>query len=370
MSDSQYVKEVFHHLHRIPEKQLQEFQTSKFIAQELKKFGFHVEEGVGETGVIGRLDSGKEGTVLGMRADMDSLPFIIDDQPVDIHACGHDAHSAMVLAAAKNVAEKGISRGKAVFIFQPAEETLKGAQLMVDTGKLSDLEELVGIHLRPIHDTRLGEASPAVYHTACHRIRVKIKGVPAHSARLHLGVNTIEAAMLIINAVNAVRADPNVSHSVKATRINTPGLADNIIPPRTDIIFDFRAESDDVMEELKQKAETAISNGAQALGASTEIEFISSAPAAVYDERMVQFVGETIEELFGNTLEPAVTAGSEDFHIFTRALNLKSAYIGLGADLTPGLHHPEMTFDTKALGLGQELLQRIVFKKLASENEL
>lgn len=364
MNNTNYVEEVFHHLHQIPEKKLQEYQTAQFIAGELKKFGYQVEEGIGETGVIGRLDSGKEGIVLGLRADMDSLPFVINDQVVDIHACGHDAHSAMVLAAAKGIAEQGISRGTALFIFQPAEESLEGAQLMVDTGKLNDLKELVGIHLRPLSDSRLGEASPAVYHTACHRIRVKIEGVPSHSARLHLGINTIEAAMLIISAVNAVRADPNISHSVKATRINTPGIADNIIPARTDVVFDFRAETDEVMSELKQKAGTAITNSASAIGATTEIESITSSPAAVYDEAMVQFVGETIEEILGKASEPAVTAGSEDFHVFTNSLDLNSAYIGLGADLTPGLHHPEMTFDVEALSHGQAILQRIVSKKL------
>ena len=121
------------------------------------------------------------------------------------------------LSAAKTVAEKGISRGTLKIIFQPAEETFEGAKLMIESNALQDLEELIGIHLREMNELKLGEANSAVYHAAAHRIKAVIKGKPAHGARPHLGVNTIEAAALSINAVNAVKMDPLIPHSAKVT---------------------------------------------------------------------------------------------------------------------------------------------------------
>lgn len=364
METQSYVEQVFQHLHQIPEKKFQEYQTSQFIENELKKFGYAVESGVAETGIIARMDSQVEGPTLALRADMDSLPYVIDGEHVDIHACGHDAHSSMVLGTAKAIAETGIKKGQIVFLFQPAEETLEGAIGMVESGKLNDLTEIVGIHLRPIQDTPLGQACPGIYHTACHRIRLKIQGKPAHSARPHLGINTIEAAVLAIGAVNAIKINPELSASVKATNIRSGEGADNVIPESTEIVFDFRAESDEAMADLRQKAEKAMLGSVESIGASATIEFMGSSPCAEYDDEMIEVAIEAIEERLGQSLPPMPTAGSEDFHYFTKKLKLKSAYLGLGADLTPGLHHPEMRFDQRALEHGRAILQSIVHKRL------
>ena len=129
MPSRKYVEVVFEVLHQNPEIKLQEFRTSKFISGELKKHGYNVVEGIATTGIIATLDSEVPGPVLGVRADMDALPFVIDGKRVNIHACGHDANSAMVLAMGQHIAEKGISRGKLVTIFQPAEESLKSAYI-------------------------------------------------------------------------------------------------------------------------------------------------------------------------------------------------------------------------------------------------
>lgn len=365
MPNTKYVEEAFEYLHRNPEIGLQEFRTSEYISGELKKHGYHVVDGVAGTGIIAALGSGVPGPVLGLRADMDALPFVIDGKRVNIHACGHDANSAMVLATARHFGKTGISRGKLVTIFQPAEESLEGASLMLKDGEFKDLEELVGIHLRPVEEAALGEASPAVYHGACHRIRVGFRGTPSHSARPHLGINTIEAAALAIHAVHAVRVDPMVPHSVKATRINSAGPAHNIIPDRTEVVFDLRAQQNGLMEILLDKVTTAIRQSAKSVGAETDIAYVSSVPAAEYDDRMLETARSAIEGVFGQVIGPIINPGSEDFHVFTKTLHLKSAYIGLGADLGPGLHRPDMAFDLKALEYGQEILKNIVLKRLA-----
>jgi len=107
-----YVDFVFKFLHENPEPSLEEYKTSRFLADELIKFGYNVEKEVGITGIIGTLDSGNSGPILGVRADMDALPFDVNGEEKYIHACGHDAHCAIVLSTAKLIAEEGISKGK------------------------------------------------------------------------------------------------------------------------------------------------------------------------------------------------------------------------------------------------------------------
>jgi amidohydrolase len=363
-TDGSYADLAFKRLHQTPEPGLKEYKTSQFLADELVKFGYQVDRDVGATGVVGTLDSHHTGPVLGVRADMDALPFDINGQKRYIHACGHDAHCAMVLSAAKTVSEKGILRGKLKIIFQPAEETFEGAKLMIGSNTLQDLEELIGIHLREMDELRLGEANSAVYHAAAHRIKAVIKGKPAHGARPHLGVNTIEAAALAINAVNAVRMDPLIPHSAKVTQINSTGTAHNIIPDETHVVFDLRAQNNETMIDLIQKVKRAIVNSVGAIEAELALEDLGGALAAEYDDSMIKLAEEAIVDVLGNLKAPAVSPGSEDFHFFAKAYNLKSVYVGLGADPSPGLHHPEMFFDLSALEYGRKILEKMILKRL------
>lgn len=359
-----YVENVYNYLHTIPEIGFEEFETSKFIAEELKKFGFEVIEKIGGTGVIGKLDSGVAGPVFAMRADMDALSFEKDGKKYNVHACGHDSHSAMVLAAAKEIAEKGIKKGKMIVLFQPAEEVLGGAQSIVESGYIDSVEEMVGIHLRPIQETRLGQATPALVHGASYRIIAKIKGLNSHGARPHLGVNAVDAAMLVVSAINAIHVDPRVPHSIKVTRVHAGGETINLIPDEAEIAMDLRAQTNEVMEEMIAKAKDAIVNSAKAIGAEGKIELIGGVPAAEYNDEMVEICRCAIEEELGEVLEPLITTGGEDFHYYSKERKIKTAYIGLGADLTPGLHHPEMTFNLEALQLGVKILKNVAQKRL------
>lgn len=359
-----YVENVYNYLHTIPEIGFQEFETSKFIAEELKKFGYEVIEKIGGTGVIGKLDSGVDGPVFSMRADMDALSFEKDGKKYNVHACGHDAHSAMVLAAAKEMAEKGIKKGKLIVLFQPAEEVLGGAQSIIESGHLNEVEEMVGIHLRPIQETRLGQATPALVHGASYRMIAKIKGLNAHGARPHLGVNAVDAAMLVVGAINAIHVDPRVPHSIKVTRVQAGGETINLIPDEAEIAMDLRAQTNEVMEEMIAKAKDAIVNSAKAIGAEGRIELIGGVPAAEYDDRMVDIARCAIEEELGEVLEPLITTGGEDFHYYSKKGKIKTAYIGLGADLTPGLHYPEMSFNLEALQLGVKILKNVAQRRL------
>lgn len=295
---------------------------------------------------------------------MDALQFEIDGKKINIHACGHDANSSMVLATAKEIAERGIAKGKIVFIFQPAEEILGGAIEMAQSGVLDEVDEIIGIHLRPIQEAKLGKATPALCHGSSKIVKAKIIGLAAHGARPHLGVNAIDAAVLAINAINAIKIDPRVPHSAKVTSMNTGDSAHNIIPNTVNLVLDLRAQTNEVMEKLVIKIKEAIDKSVQSIGASAEIEVNIGVPAAEYNEDTVETARQVITEVLGDSLEPIVTPGGEDFHFYTKILGVKTAYIGLGADLVPGLHNPEMKFDLKALEYGKEILKRIVLKRV------
>lgn len=221
--ENAYVHELFEQLHAMPEVGFEEHRTSAFLAGELEKYGYKVTRGVGgKTGVIGVLEGVSPGPAVALRADMDALPFEIGGRTVAIHACGHDAHSSMVMSVARRFAEDGLKRGKLSIVFQPAEE--------IDSGLLGGIDEIVGAHIRPASDFAFGSATPAVYHSATANPRARIAGKNAHGANPHMGINAIEAAVLAVSAANAIKGDPAVRHSLKATKFADGGNAVNTIP--------------------------------------------------------------------------------------------------------------------------------------------
>lgn len=363
-----YVYQLFEFLHSHPELGMEEHNTSAFLASELENCGFQVIRGVGgKTGVIGILDSGQPGKTVALRADMDALPYVIDGVNVARHTCGHDSHSAMVMTAARMLAERGISCGRLKIIFQPAEETLAGSQSIIDSGLADDVDEMMGLHIRPKEELDFGQASPAVYHGASSRADIIVRGRAAHGARPQQGINAVEAAVAIVNAVNMIRVDPRVSHSVKVTRFFGGGKAVNIIPDKAEISFDMRAQSNQVMAELKEKLRSCAALAAGANGAEAEIHISEGVPAAEFDGGMVEDLRLVIGEVLGNenVMPPIVSPGGEDFHFYIQRLpHCKTAFLGLGSDAAPGLHHQDMCFNHKAMEYGAEILAGAVMKRM------
>ncbi len=363
-----YPEEIFESLHAIAEEGFKEHRTTAFIAEELEKLGYTPVVGLCPegTGVFCVLEGAEpQGATLLVRADMDGLVFDVEGKSKVIHACGHDANSTVVLSTVKLLKEKGLipERGKVVFLFQPAEEKGVGAEKVIDSGKLPPIDEVVSCHLRPAAEASLGEATPALCHgSACH-VKVVVHGEAAHGARPHLGVNAIDAALLVIEAVKAIAIDPRVSHSVKVTRFHTGGSADNVIPDYAEMIFDLRAQTNEAMESCIEGVIMA-SKAAASLGASAQTEVLHRTFAARYDQEMVDTAAEAIREVLGKALPPIVTPGAEDLHAFTERLKTKTTYIGLGANLVPGLHKINMTFDKAVLPLGRDIMVKFIEKRL------
>lgn len=360
-----FIETTFEYLHNCPELPFQEFETSKYLAKGLKELGYKVIESVGGTGVIGILDSGKPGPVLGLRADMDALKFDVDGKEVIYHGCGHDAHSTIVLAAAKMAIEKGIQKGKLYIIFQPAEEIGLGAKAIIESGEIDEVEEMVGIHVRAHYDEKLGQATPMMMHQANGHLNVTVIGENAHGSKPHLGVNAIEAAILAVNSVSYIWNDPLIPHSCKITQFVSGSNSKNTIPDKVDMVFDMRAQDNEIMENMLTKVKGAIENAVTAVGASCAFGDFNGSPAPNYDMELVATVKESIKKVLGGSNDVVITTGAEDFHNYSYIAGKKTAYISLGSGFTPGLHSVSGVFDHSCMENGAKILADLVEKRLS-----
>jgi len=269
----------------------------------------------------------------------------------------------MVLTVAKLLAQKKIQKGKIYIIFQPAEELGTGAQAMIETGKLNEIKEIVGIHLRPIGEEKYGEASPMLMHNACGVLKIKITGKSSHGARPQEGINAVESAMLAISAVNCMKFNPNIAHSCKVTRVWADGSDDNTVPDLAKVTFDLRSRTNEMMDEMVKKIKHSVTYAAKAIGSSTEFQYIGN-PAAEYDPELVSVVKEAITEVLGKSNDFTPCPGGEDFHFFRTMLKAKTAYISLGSDFSPGLHKYGGSFNHDCLIKGVHILEKVVHKRL------
>ncbi|MCF0252770.1 MAG: amidohydrolase [Duodenibacillus sp.] len=361
------VIKVYEDLHQIPELGFEEVKTSEYLAQGLEKLGYAVTRGLGKTGVMGVIKGAEPGPVLLLRADMDALPFKDPDGSiVRLHACGHDGHSAMLLAAASQLAGK-VKKGTLKILFQPAEETLWGARRVLETGAIDDVDIAYGLHVRPIQDIPAGTMCAAVRHTSSTLLKIEVTGRGAHGSRPHLGVNCAEAAALITNAICAIKLNPAMVWSCKVTGIVAAAAATNIIPDKGTLTLDVRAQTNELMQELIGKVRMAAEGAAASIGAKAElVQETDPIPAAVYDEDLVEELREIIRREVGpDKLVKDCGGGGEDFHYFALLRpGLKAAYFGVGAGCTPGLHDRNMHFDPKHLPMGVKVLVAAALSKV------
>lgn len=365
--NKEYLYKIFDIIHEEPELSLQEFRTSEFLAGELCSLGYSVKRDIGGIpAVMGILDSGDSGPFVSLRADMDALPYDENGTTITKHTCGHDSHCAMVLNAARFFAENGIRRGRLGILFQPAEEIFAGALAISESGILNDVDELIGIHIRPKDELSFGTASSALYHSAGGTAKIKVSGKVAHGARPHQGVNAVEAATAIISSVSMIKTDPRVSHSIKATQIRGGGMATNIIPDSCEIVFDIRSQTNPVIDDIIEKLMLCVSSTAKAFGAEAEIN-IRSYPAAEFDAESVENLHKAIETTLGSGCDvgPLYSPGGEDFHFYRQKLpKLKTAFLGVGAEAFPGLHDRNMEFRHESMEHGCDILIEAVAQRL------
>jgi amidohydrolase len=253
--------------------------------------------------------------------------------------------------------------GRLKVIFQPAEEKGTGALSFVNKGIVDDIDYLYGVHLRPIQEIGHGYAAPAILHGSAKMIKGSISGTDTHGARPHLGQNAIEVMALLVQAIHSIQVDPMVSHSAKLTMFQAGGESINIIPGNAVFSIDVRSQTNQVMDQLMERVEKAIRSVAELGGVEINVEIVAEIAAAEVDNTAVELMAQAIVDTVGEPflVPPIVTPGGEDFHYYTlKRPSVKATMLGLGCDLSPGLHHPQMTFNRDSLLTGIEILVRTV----------
>ena len=362
-------------LHMHPELQYDVHRTAGTVAEKLRAFGCdEVVTGLGRTGVVGviRGKKGKSEKTIGLRADMDALPIEeASDLPYKstvqgkMHACGHDGHTAMLLGAARYLAETRNFSGTAVVIFQPAEEGGAGGKAMVDDGLMDrfGIEQVFGMHNYPGMPVGTFGIRPGPMMAAADSVSIDIEGVGSHAARPHLGVDTVLVGAQIINALQSVvsrNVDPLKSAVVSICMFRA-GNTDNVIPQTVQLRGTVRSFAPDVRELLEKRLPVLVENTAAAYGAKAKLTYNWGYPVLVNHEKQTQFAASVAQQIVGldkvdTGLPPMM--GAEDFSFMLNAR--PGAFIWIGNGASAGLHHPSYNFNDEAIPFGTSYWVKLV----------
>jgi len=354
-------------IHAHPELLFEVHRTAALVEEKLKEFGVdEVVTGLGRTGVVGVIKGRRStsGRVIGMRADMDALPMQeMTGKPhaskTDgmMHACGHDGHTAMLLGAAKYLAETRNFNGTAVVIFQPAEEGGGGGKEMVDDGMMErfGVEEVYGMHNMP--GMPIGQF--AIRHgplmAAADFISATIHGIGGHAARPHFCVDPITTASACIQAVQNIvsrAVDPLHSAVISITQFNS-GTADNVIPASATFSGTVRTLLPETRDFVEKRLGEVIESTAAAHGATSTYTYERGYPVLINHDEQTDFAGDIARKVAGDTnvdMETMPVMGGEDFSFM---LNSRpGAFIFMGNGDTAQVHHPEYDFSDEAIPVG------------------
>lgn len=354
------MQRVFEHLHANPEVSWAETNTTAYLASLLKKEGLDPHTFEDMTGLY--VDIGEGVPKVGFRTDIDALWQEVDGEFKANHSCGHDGHMTMAIGVALLLKEKKESLPGAVrLIFQPAEEKAGGAKTIVQKGIVDSLEYLFGVHVRPLVELPNGAHSPALYHGAAKLFTGTITGVEAHGARPEQGINVIEVAAALVDALKRIWISPAQSGSIKMTQLQAGGTSTNIIPGSATFSIDTRAQTNETMDALTKGLEKAVEAVSTLYGATITTNVDAHIVAAQVHDDAKAIMKQAIIETVGqeHCAPDVVTPGGEDFHFYSYSKpHLKTTMLGLGCGVTPGLHHPQMTFNRQQLPVGARIITR------------
>jgi amidohydrolase len=366
-------------MHMHPELLYDVHQTAAGVADKLKSFGCDdVIPGIGRTGVVGVIKGRKPGNkVVGLRADMDALPLEEETGlpykskvPGKMHACGHDGHTAMLLGAAKYLAETRNFAGTAVVIFQPAEEGGAGGEAMVKDGLITrfGIQEVYGMHNFPgLPVGQFAIRSGPIMASAEH-ISIELEGKGGHAARPHIAVDTILVGCQIVNALQTIVArnvDP-LEAAVVSVCMFQAGHTDNVIPQHAILRGTARALKPEVAALLRKRIDEVVEGTARLYGAKAKVTYSNGYPVVVNHERETAFAADIAREIVGkDKVDTAVPPrmAAEDFAFM---LNERpGAFIWVGNGDSAGLHHPAYDFNDEAIPVGTSYWVRLAETALA-----
>ncbi len=387
LADAAGIATLRRDIHAHPELCFEEQRTSDLIAKALGDWGIPVHRGLGKTGVVGIVKAGTSARAVGLRADIDALPMTernrfahASTHPGKMHACGHDGHTAMLLAAAKHLARHRDFDGTVYLVFQPAEEGGGGAREMMKDGLFEKfpMEAIFGAHNWPGMAVGQVAVKPGPCFASSNEFKITIRGKGAHGAMPHNGIDPVPVACQMVQAFQTIitRNKRPIDAGVISVTMIHAGEATNVVPDSCELQGTVRTFTLDVLDLIEQRMKAIAEHTCAAFGASCDFEFARNYPPTINHEAETAFFRRVAADLLGpgnvQPFEP--TMGAEDFSYFL--LEKPGCYFlignGDGTHRVGGhgmgpcmLHNPSYDFNDELIPLGASLWVRLAEAWLA-----
>ena len=389
LADAAAIAAVRRDIHAHPELCFQEERTSELIARQLADWGIPVHRGMGKTGVVGIVKNGSSDRAVGLRADIDALPMTEHNtfahasrHQGKMHACGHDGHTAMLLAAAKHLSKHRNFDGTVYLVFQPAEEGGGGAREMVRDGLFEKfpMEAIFGAHNWPGMQVGQFAIKSGPCFASSNEFKITIHGKGGHAAMPHNGIDPVPVACQMVQAFQTIisrNKRPIDAGVISVTMIHT-GEATNVVPDECVMEGTVRTFTLEVLDLIEQRMREVAEHTAAAFGASCEFEFVRNYPPTINHPTETEFTRKVMADVVGaeNVLEFEPTMGAEDFSFFLQVVpgcyfligNGDGTHREGGHGMGPCmLHNPSYDFNDDLIPLGATAWVRLAEKWLASE---
>jgi amidohydrolase len=361
-------------LHRNPELGFELPKTAAFVAEKLREFGVdELHEGIAQTGMVAIVNGQGPGPTIGLRADMDALPIAEEpgreyasETPGQMHACGHDGHTAMLLGAARYLAETRRFKGRVALIFQPAEESVGGARFMVEEGIMErfDISQVYAIHNSP--ELPLGQfaTAPGPVMAAADDVKIHVRGVGGHAAKPEDTKDSLMAAVALVQALQTIVARNRAAGEnmvLSVTQLQSSSEASNIIGDSAFIGLTVRTYTDTARDMAEKRVNEIAQGQAAAFDVEIDVEYNRDYPATVNHAENTSFAVAVAREIVGaemvdDNAPPA--PWSEDFSFMLLAR--PGAYLELGQAIGSGLHTASYNFNDEAAPIGATFFARLV----------
>ncbi|KRC22724.1 amidohydrolase [Acidovorax sp. Root219] len=374
-----------HHIHAHPELAFEEFATGDLVAERLAEWGYTVHRGLGGTGVVGTLRLGSSPRVLGLRADMDALPIheetglpYASTHQGKMHACGHDGHTAILLAAARHLAKERSFDGTLHLIFQPAEEGLGGGRKMIEDGLFEQFpcDAIFALHNMPGHPVGTFGFMGGPFMASSDSVTITVKGRGGHGSAPHLAADPVVAAAHIVLALQTIvsrNVDPREMAVISVGAIHG-GDAPNVIPGSVLMRLTVRAYRPEIRAMLRERITALVQAQAATLGVQAEVDYHWRYPALVNDVASTDFARQVALDWLGEdglmpNLQPLT--GSEDFSFMLEQCPGSYLIVGNGVGDTHGsggcmVHNPGYDFNDACLPLASTYWVKLTERFLAA----
>ncbi len=361
------------HLHQHPELGFELHETSAFVAERLKEFGVdELHTGIAKTGIVAVINGQGDGPTIGLRADMDALPIhettglpYASKHEGKMHACGHDGHTAMLLGAAKYLAETRNFSGRVALLFQPAEELGGGGEVMVKEGVMDRFEitQVYGLHNAPSLPVGGFFTNAGPLLAAADTFTINIKGKGGHGARPHECVDPVIAACAMVQSLQTIisrNAEPGTQLVISTTQIHT-GAAENVIPETCYVNGTVRTFDKEVQAMVLQRMQAIVEGHAASYGVEAELDYEYGYPPTVNDPVKTELAADVAREISGDDgvvvgFPPLM--GAEDFSYMLEAR--PGAFLLLGQGEGESVHHPGYNFNDEVAPVGASFFARMV----------